>query len=66
LSAPLVVLVGWVLLSGCGGQEQIPLKKVDFVLDDPPKDYKEKRQPFAKARGSAKIGRDPSGMSPSN
>jgi len=59
---PLAVLVGGALICGCSGEENIPLKKVDFVLDAPPKDYKEKRQPFAKARGSAKIGHDPSGI----
>jgi hypothetical protein len=62
LSKPLVVLVVGVLLSGCSGEENIPLKKVDFVLGDPPADYKEKRAPFVKKGSSAKIGRDPSGI----
>jgi hypothetical protein len=59
---PVGVLLGGMLLGGCSGEENIPLKKVDFVLDAPPKDYKETRPAFAK-RGSAKIGRDPSGVS---
>jgi len=62
-SLPLAVLVGCIVLSGCGGGETIELKKVDFVLGDPPKDYKEKRQPFVRKGSSAKIGRDPSGVS---
>ncbi len=60
LSKPLAVLIGGVVLSGCSGEENIPLKKVDFVLDVP-KDYKEKRKGFT-AHGSAKIGHDPSGV----
>jgi hypothetical protein len=62
LLKPLAVLVGGVLLSGCSGEENIPLKKVDFVLDIP-KDYKEQRKPFtAKKSSSARIGHDPSGV----
>lgn len=60
LSKPLAVLVGFVLLSGCSGQENIPLKKVDFVIELP-KDYKEKRKQFQKGP-SSKIGHDPSGV----
>jgi hypothetical protein len=59
----LVVLVGGVLLSGCSGEENIPLKKVDFVLDTP-KDYKEQRKDFLPGPGSsARMKRDPSGVS---
>jgi hypothetical protein len=64
LSKPLIVLLGCIALSGCSGEEHIPLKKVDFVLDQPPKDYKDTRSTFGK-RGSAKIGHDPSGVSQS-
>jgi len=63
LLRPLYVLVGGVLLSGCGGEEKIPLKKVDFVLDTP-KDFKETRKGFVPRKGNtAGIGRDPSGVS---
>jgi hypothetical protein len=58
---PLAVLVGGALLFGCSGEENIPLKKVDAILNDPPKDYKESRKAF-QAHGSAKIGHDPSGV----
>jgi len=62
---PLSVLVGGILLSGCSGEENIPLKKVDFVLDTP-KDFKDQRKGFAAKEGSsAKIGHDPSGVSQS-
>jgi len=55
-------MVGGVLLSGCSGEENIPLKKVDFVLDTP-KDFKDKRKGFRENPGSsAKIGHDPSGV----
>jgi len=61
MSKPLAVLVGSILLSGCG-DENIPLKKVDFVLDTP-KDFKDQRKGFAAKEGSsAKIGHDPSGV----
>jgi hypothetical protein len=56
---PLAVLVGIALVTGCSGEENIPVKKVDgFVLEPPPKDFKEKR-PGALARpgSSAKGGR---------
>jgi hypothetical protein len=57
-------MIGGVLLSGCNGEENIPLKKVDFVIDKPKEDYKEKRKGFTAAPGSsAKIGHDPSGVS---
>ncbi len=62
LSKPLALVVGGVLLSGCG-EENIPLKKVDFVLDAPPKDYKETRKEFSRKGASSKIGHDPSGIS---
>jgi hypothetical protein len=63
LSKPLALLVGGVLLSGCTGEENIPLKKVDFVLDVP-KDFKETRKGFVPRKGSsANIGHDPSGVS---
>ena len=62
LLMPLAVLIGCVLLGGCG-EEKIPLKKVDFVLDAPPKDYKETRKEFSRKGASSKIGRDPSGVS---
>jgi len=58
---PLAMLVGGILVSGCG-EENIPLKKVDMVLDVP-KDFKETRKGFqAKEGSSAKIGHDPSGV----
>ena len=58
---PLAVLIGGLLLGGCG-DEKIPLKKVDFVLDEPPKDYKEKRKEFSRVGPSAKLKKDPSGI----
>lgn len=62
LAKPLTLLVGGVLLGGCSGEENIPLKKVDFVLDVP-KDYKETRKGLTVRKGtSAKIGHDPSGV----
>ncbi len=63
LSKPLALLVGGVLLSGCSGEENIPLKKVDFVLDAPPKDFKDNRKAFSTPGSSSKIGRDPTGIS---
>jgi hypothetical protein len=63
MSKPLALLVGGVLLIGCSGEENIPLKKVDFVLDAPPKDYIEKRKAFSVKGLSSKIGRDPTGIS---
>jgi hypothetical protein len=60
LSKPLALLVGGILMSGCSGEENIPLKKVDFVLDVP-KDFKETRKEFIPKNSSAKIGHDPSG-----
>jgi hypothetical protein len=65
LSKPLALLVGGVLLGGCSTQENIELKKVDFVLDAPPKDYKEKRKAFSGnfPGASSKIGHDPTGIS---
>jgi len=62
LLMPLTVLVGCVLLSGCSGEETIPLKKVDFVLDTP-KDYKEERKGFVARKGSSgSMKHDPSGI----
>jgi hypothetical protein len=62
VSKPLTLLVGGILLSGCSGEENIPLKKVDFVLDTP-KDFKETRKGFIARKGSsAGIGHDPSGV----
>jgi hypothetical protein len=52
---PLAVLVACIVLSGCGGEDNIPLKKVDFVLDAPPKDYVEKRPGLGKAGASARM-----------
>ena len=52
LSKPLAVLVGWrPLLSGCSGEENIPLKKVDFVLDI--------HRRITKRSGRSLQGRDP-------
>ncbi len=62
LSMPLAVLVGGIMLSGCSGEENIPLKKVDFVLDAPPKDYKETRKEFTRKGASARMKNDPSGL----
>jgi hypothetical protein len=68
LSKPLAVLLGCIVLSGCSGEENIQLKKldpkVDSILGDVPKDYKEKRPAFARKGSSSKIGRDPSGVNP--
>jgi hypothetical protein len=64
LSGLLVALVGSMLLSGCGGEEKIPLKKVDFVIDVP-KDFKETRKEFLPSpNSSARMKGDPSGMNP--
>jgi len=67
ISMPLALLVGSVLLSGCSGEENIPLKKLnpnsDSVLDAPPKDFKDKRKGFSTPGSSSKIGRDPTGIS---
>jgi hypothetical protein len=65
LSKPLALLIGGVLLSGCSGEENIPLKKMDggFVIEPPPKDYKEQRKAFMPGT-SAKIGHDPFGIGP--
>jgi hypothetical protein len=64
-----LALLGCIALSGCSGEENIQLKKldpkVDSILGDLPKDYKETRPAFAQKRGSAKIGHDPSGVSQS-
>ena len=62
LSMPLAVLVGAALLSGCSGEENIPLKKVDFVLDDHRKITKRSGRRLHKGP-SSKIGHDPSGVS---
>jgi hypothetical protein len=62
LPRPVAVLIGGVLLSGCSSEENIPLKKVDFVLDTP-KDLKDSRKAFATKGSSSKIGHDPSGVS---
>jgi hypothetical protein len=62
LSMPLAVLVGGIVLSGCSGEENIPLKKVDMVLEKP-KDFQETRKTFATKGSSSKIGRDPTGVS---
>jgi hypothetical protein len=62
LGMPLAVLVGGMVLGGCSGEENIPLKKVDFILDPPPKDYVEKRPQYTHKGASSKIGHDPSGI----
>jgi hypothetical protein len=58
------VLVVGVMPSGCG-QEDIPLKKVEYVLDVP-KDAKdtEHKGPKRTKGTSAAMKRDPSGMNP--
>ncbi len=61
-SMPLALLVGVALLSGCSGEEYIPLKQVDSAPYEPPKDYKEKRKEFTRKGSSAKIKGDPSHM----
>ncbi len=69
LPKPLALLLGFIVLSGCSGQENIPLKKldpkVDSILAERPKDYKETRPAFLRKGGSSKIGHDPSGVSQS-
>ena len=62
LLKPLALVVGGALLSGCSSEENIPLKKVDFVLDAPPEGYKEKRPQYLHKGASSKIGHDPSGV----
>jgi hypothetical protein len=49
------------LLFGCSGEENIPVKKPEFVIDvpkDPPKNTRNFKG------GSSKIQHDPSGMHP--
>jgi hypothetical protein len=66
MSTPLAVLLGCLVLSGCSGEEHIQLKKldpkVDSVIGDLPKDYKETRPAFSRKGSSSKIGHDPSGV----
>jgi hypothetical protein len=62
LLKPFALLVGGALLSGCSGEENIPLKKVDFIQAPPPKDYKESRKGFGTRGLSSQIGHDPSGV----
>ena len=72
LSKPLAVLLGcsvplgYSVLSGCSGEENIQLKKldpkVDSIIGDLPKDYKETRPAFSRKGSSSKIGHDPSGV----
>ena len=40
---PLSIFYGGVLLSGCGGEETIPLKKPDFIIEVPKEDAELKR-----------------------
>jgi len=61
---PLAMLAGGVLLGGCSGEENIPLKKVDFVLDVP-KDFKETRKDFLPGPNSSpRMKRHPRGVNP--
>jgi hypothetical protein len=59
------MLVGGVLLTGCSGEENIQLKKVE-ILYELPKEAKEKAETKSGVRkrpnSSAKIGHDPSGV----
>jgi hypothetical protein len=65
LLSPLTVLVGGVLICGCGGEGNIPLKKVE-VVPEISKDYKETRKAFVGGKGSsARMKGDPSGVSQS-
>jgi hypothetical protein len=49
-------------VTGCSGEENIPLKKVEMVLEVP-KDFKDTRKGFVARKGSsAGMGRDPSGV----
>jgi hypothetical protein len=62
LLSPLAVLVGGVLLCGCSGEENIPLKKVE-VVPEISKDYKETRKGFVGGKGSSsRMKGDPSGV----
>jgi hypothetical protein len=64
---PLALLVSCILLSGCSGQENIQLKKLDPTKDaiyELPKGYQEKRAGFLGKSSSRKIGHDPSGVNP--
>jgi hypothetical protein len=66
LLKPFALLVGGALLSGCSGEENIPLKKVDSILEPPPASYKEKRPQYIHKGASSKIGHDPSGLNKDN
>jgi hypothetical protein len=61
LAKPLAVLIAGAFLSGCSGEETIPLKKLDpskdSILDTP----KEPKTP-SRAGPSSKIKGDPSGV----
>jgi hypothetical protein len=62
-SKPLIALVICVLLGGCGGENVSLPKKIEFVLDRPPDDYKETRKAFSRKGASARMKGDPSGIS---
>jgi hypothetical protein len=64
-SRPLAVLVTGALLSGCGGEEKIPLKKVE-VMYDFPKNEKPDKAPKNRSGSSKGITRDPSGVNRGN
>jgi hypothetical protein len=64
-SMVLGALVVGVSVSGCGGEEKIPLAKLDPIVEVPPKKPSEiPRNVRGGAGTSSKIGRDPSGMHP--
>jgi hypothetical protein len=60
---PGFLLGGAFVLGGCSGEENIPLKKVDPVAEAPAKDAKDARPVVTHKGSSAKIGRDPVGIS---
>jgi hypothetical protein len=57
---PLAQLIGVALLSGCSGEEYIPLKQVDSVPEQPQE--KETRKEFTRKGASSRIKGDPSGI----
>ncbi len=62
LLKPLALLVGSVLLSGCTGEENIPLKKVDYILEAPKEKPSDKPKNVTRKGASSRIGHDPSGV----
>lgn len=65
LAGPIVVLGAAWLFVGCSGEENIPLKKVEFMYDIKEKKTEELPKNVQGGKGSsAGMKRDPSGMHP--